>query len=208
MGVAYRRPLLATVLCIAVVHLVALFGQSDALASWTKPVPILLLAAYAWFSWAPRLLVAGLLFSAGGDIALESERFLLVGMALFAVAHVCYVTLFVRRRRRFRWPVLAGYLVGWLTLIGSLWPGLDDLRVPAALYSLLLTATAVTASGVGVRAGVGGALFWLSDALIAAGLAGWESLPYSQVWIMATYFAAQYLFATTGFGSRPYRFRW
>lgn len=196
MSGTYRRLLLAGFYCLAAFHLFGLVGEYATLATWTKPVPILLLAAYAWSTGAPKLLVAGLLFSAGGDVALESERFLLVGMALFAVAHVCYVTLFVRHRRRFRWLVLGAYLVAWVALIGLLWPGLGELRVPAALYSLLLTATAVSAAGVGVRTAVGGALFWCSDALIAAGLAGKEWLPAPQLWVMVTYFAAQLLFAT------------
>lgn len=196
-----RRLVLGGSLCLAVVHLVALAAQQETLAGWTKPLPILLLAAYAIGSGAPRLLTIGLLFSAAGDVALDTERFFLLGMGLFGVAHVAYVTLFVRHRRTFRWTVLAGFLTAWCVLVVSLWPGLGELRIPAVGYSLLLTASAVTAAAVGVRVGVGGALFWISDALIATGLAGWHWLPAPDLWVMTTYYAAQFLIGSSTYGT-------
>jgi uncharacterized membrane protein YhhN len=78
-------------------------------------------------------------------------------------------------------------------LIGRLWPGLGDLRIPVAVYSLLLTSTAVTSARLGWRTGLGGALFLLSDTLIATQLADWRELPGHEFWIMATYVVAQYL---------------
>lgn len=71
-----------------------------------------------------------------------------------------------------------------------------DLRIPVAGYSLLLTAMAFRSSALGLRAGIGGALFLLSDTLIATGVAEWPQLPRPDFWIMATYLAAQYLLAT------------
>ena len=201
-GQRYRRALLGCFGALAVVHLAALILGQEALASWTKPLPILLLAAYAAASHAPRSLLVGLLFSAGGDVALDSEGFFLIGMGLFGAAQVCYLLLFVRHRRGFRWAVLAGYLVVWCVLIALLWPGLGELQVPAAGYSLLLTASAVTAAGVGPWVGLGGMSFWISDALIATGLAGWHWLPAPDVWVMTTYFVAQFLI-----GSATYRRR-
>lgn len=55
---------------------------------------------------------------------------------------------------------------------------------------------AYRSSAFGLRAGVGGALFLLSDTLIATGVADWPQLPRPDFWIMATYAAAQYLLAT------------
>lgn len=55
---------------------------------------------------------------------------------------------------------------------------------------------ALRSSALGLRAGAGGALFLLSDTLIATGVAEWPQLPRPDFWIMATYLAAQYLLAT------------
>jgi uncharacterized membrane protein YhhN len=82
-------------------------------------------------------------------------------------------------------------------LVVLLWPGLDaGMRVPVALYSLLLTAMAAGAYGLGAVARIGGALFLLSDSLIATDLADWPQLPGHDAWVMATYLAGQALLAS------------
>ena len=91
---------------------------------------------------------------------------------------------------------VAAYATAWAGLVGQLWPDLGELKVPVAGYSLLLTSTAVTSAGLGWRTGLGGALFLLSDTLIATQLAKWRELPGHQFWIMATYVLAQYLLAS------------
>lgn len=45
----------------------------------------------------------------------------------------------------------------------------------------------------GLVAGLGGALFVVSDMLIATGVAEWPQPPRPDLWIMLTYLAAQYL---------------
>lgn len=172
------------------------------LADWhlghvlAKPLLMPLLVAYVITRGAPRLLVAALLFGWGGDIALlfDAEPAFLIGMGSFAAGHVCYLVLFGRRTAN---PLLGGgYALALLGTIGLMWTDLPaDLRVPVAGYSLLLTAMAFRSSALGLRAGTGGALFLLSDTLIATGVAQWPQLPRPDLWIMATYLAAQYLLA-------------
>ncbi|MCX4745258.1 lysoplasmalogenase [Kitasatospora sp. NBC_01287] len=151
---------------------------------------------------APRLLTPALLASAAGDalLQLDDERAFLAGMGSFAAAHICYVTMFAKQGaltdRRRTALVAAGYALAWAVMIHQLWPGLGELKVPVAGYSLLLAATAVTSAGLGRRGGLGGALFLLSDTLIATRLAGWKQLPGHEFWIMSTYLLAQYLLAT------------
>ncbi|MEU0480547.1 lysoplasmalogenase [Streptosporangium sp. NPDC006013] len=198
-GVVPRALLAAFWLCSAV-HLVLVAAGEGPMNSVTKALLMPLLAAWVLARRGPRLLVAALLLSWGGDVALEIDGLFLAGMALFAGAHVCYVTWLVREgalqvlRRRPAIPVVYGVL--WAGMIFVLWPGLGDLRLPVAVYSLLLTATAVTAAGLGPRIGAGGALFLLSDALIAFGLADLPRPPMTGLVIMATYVAAQYLLAS------------
>jgi uncharacterized membrane protein YhhN len=69
------------------------------------------------------------------------------------------------------------------------------LRFPVAVYSLLLVTMAVLASGRNRAAAAGGALFVVSDALIACSLAGLSAHPRQESAVMPTYVAAQFLLA-------------
>ncbi|MEU3404236.1 lysoplasmalogenase [Streptomyces sp. NPDC006670] len=172
------------------------------LAGWhpghlaAKPLLMPLLVGYVLTLHAPRLLVAALLFGWGGDLALlfDAEPAFLVGMGSFAAGHVCYLVLFGRGRTS---PALGGaYAVALVGTVALLWGDLPaGLRIPVAGYSLLLASMAYRSSALGRVAGVGGALFLLSDTLIATGVAEWPQLPRPDFWIMATYLAAQYLLA-------------
>ncbi|MFE9254417.1 lysoplasmalogenase [Streptomyces sp. NPDC006879] len=170
------------------------------LADWdpghllAKPLLMPLLAGYAATRRAPRLLVAALLFGWGGDVALlfDADPAFLVGMGSFALGHVCYLLLFGKTRGSAF--VAAGYLAACAVMVASLWPDLPaELRVPVAGYSLLLTAMALRSAALGLATGVGGALFLLSDTLIATGVAEWPQLPAPEFWIMFTYLGAQSL---------------
>ncbi|MEU0964152.1 lysoplasmalogenase [Streptomyces sp. NPDC005917] len=159
-----------------------------------------LLAACAARAGGPRLLVAALLCGWGGDVLLlsDAEPAFMAGMACFAVGHVCYLVLFRRHGpSHARARVLAAYAVALVTLVALLWPDLPAvLRAPVAGYSTLLAAMAYTAATrLGPVAGLGGALFMLSDTLIATRVADWPQLPRPDFWIMLTYAAAQFLLA-------------
>ncbi|MFH7597134.1 lysoplasmalogenase [Streptomyces racemochromogenes] len=172
------------------------------LAGWhpghliAKPLLMPLLVGYVLTLGAPRLLVAALLFGWGGDLALlfDAEPAFLVGMGSFAAGHICYLVLFGRGRTS---PALGGaYALALVGTVALLWGDLPaGLRIPVAGYSLLLASMAYRSSALGRVAGAGGALFLLSDSLIATGVAEWPQLPRPDFWIMATYLAAQYLLA-------------
>ncbi|MFI2433658.1 lysoplasmalogenase [Streptomyces sp. NPDC018693] len=175
-----------------------------------KPLLMPLLAAWAARQGAPRLLVAALLCGWGGDILLlfDAEPAFLAGMACFAAGHVCYLVLFTRGGGplRARAGVLLGCYAAALALtLAFLWPDLPaDLRIPVAGYSALLTAMAWTAAArLGLIAGAGGALFLLSDTLIATGVADWPQPPRPDFWIMLTYAAGQLLLARGALGQQP-----
>ncbi|MFC1411167.1 lysoplasmalogenase [Streptacidiphilus sp. N1-12] len=186
---------------LSVLHLVFLLTGLSLGADLTKPLLMLVLAASVGTA-APRLLLGALLASCAGDLFLIfGGSWFLVGMGGFAVAHACYVTRFVRtgalRNRARLLRTAAPYAVVWAVLITMLWPDLDaGLRIPLAVYSLLLTATAVSSACAGLRTGIGGGLFLLSDSLIASDLADWPQLPAAGFWVMASYLTAQYLLAT------------
>lgn len=147
---------------------------------------------------APPLLIGALIGGWIGDIFLLADGvWFLIGMAAFAGGHLCYITLFVSRGGRPKLAVIIGYAAIWAGLIMLLWPDLpSDLRIPVACYSLLLAGTAVTSTNAGLRAALGGALFLISDSMIAMGLAEWSRPPGVDFWIMLTYLLGQYLLAT------------
>ncbi|MET9435420.1 lysoplasmalogenase [Streptomyces sp. NPDC006551] len=191
---ALSRALLAVFLLAVAADLVSLLAGADLGHRIAKPLLMPLLAAYAVTRGAPKLLTAALLFGWGGDVflLLDADWAFLAGMGSFAAGHVCYLVLFGRRRTR---PLLGlGYAAALVGTVALLWPDLPaELRLPVAGYSLLLTAMAYRASSLGLAAGAGGALFLLSDTLIATGVADWPQLPAPDFWIMLTYLAAQYL---------------
>ncbi|MGW7333482.1 lysoplasmalogenase [Streptomyces sp. NPDC054840] len=196
------RPRLGRIALVAFA-LAAAVDLGSLLAGWhlghviAKPLLMPLLVTHMATRGAPRLLSAALLFGWGGDLALlfDADLAFLVGMGSFAVGHVCYLVLFGKRPAN---ALLAGaYALALLGTVALLWSDLPaDLRMPVAGYSLLLTAMAFRSGALGLRAGIGGALFLLSDTLIATGVAEWPQLPRPDFWIMATYLAAQYLLAT------------
>ncbi len=188
------RALLAAFGLAAAVDLVSLLAGAELGHQLAKPLLMPLLAAHAVTRGAPKLLVAALLFGWGGDVFLLSDAdwAFLVGMGSFAAGHVCYLVLFGRRRTSV--PLGIAYTAALVGTVALLWPDLPaDLRIPVAGYSLLLTAMAYRASSLGLLAGLGGALFLLSDTLIATGVAAWPQLPAPDFWVMLTYIAAQYL---------------
>ncbi|MFF4774775.1 lysoplasmalogenase [Microtetraspora fusca] len=221
-------PLLVLFWVCSVVHLVAGLAGLGLVDPVTKGLLMPLLALWVLARRGPGIIVAALLASTAGDIALEIDGMFVPGMGFFALAHICYITFFVRERPAFRasaasdsvgvtgtggdagstagdgrhgrrpvrwWMSVAAYAVVWVALVAFLWPGLGALQVPVAAYSLLLTATAITSSWYGLRAGVGGGLFFLSDTLIAFGIAD-LNFPYRGFAIMATYIVGQYLLAS------------
>jgi uncharacterized membrane protein YhhN len=188
----------------AVADLVSLacrYGMGHTLA---KPLLMPLLAAYVGRLSGPRLLIVALFLGWGGDVLLlfDAKPVFLAGMASFAAGHVCYLLLFKRYAEkaqneapRARAPWLVGcYGVALVTTVALLWPDLPpELRLPVAAYSVLLAAMAYRATRLGLTAAFGGALFMLSDTLIATGVAEWPQLPRLEFWITATYLAAQLL---------------
>ncbi|MFG2646131.1 lysoplasmalogenase [Streptomyces sp. NPDC048436] len=190
--------LLAAFGLVAVADLAALLAGSDAAHTVFKPLHMPLLAAYVLTVKGPRPLTAALLFGWGGDTLLlfDADPAFLAGMGSFAAGHVCYLALFKRHgtpRARGAWLV-AAYATALVVTVALLWPDLPvDMRGPVAGYSLLLTAMAFAATRLGLVAAAGGALFLLSDTLIATGVAEWPQAPRPDFWIMLTYIAAQFL---------------
>lgn len=183
-----------------VVQVAAVAYDVKVLKQASKVCLMPLLLSWARTTNASPLLQAALLASAAGDLLLETDL-QLAGMAAFAAAHACYLAEFLSKPEQRSWRVLVAYGVVWAALIAVLSPGLGGQRVPVAVYALLLTATAVVSRWHNARSGLGGALFLVSDALIAFRLAG-RDFPSRGALVMSTYATGQYLLVS-GAGRPP-----
>lgn len=205
-------------LVVTAVHLVAQLTGPEGLRVATQVVamPLLALALLA-STRAPRAhlvrwTAVGLGLSWLGDSApkVAGEHSFLVMVGFFLLAQVAYVVAFWPRRtaslahRGTRgWPFpLAAYLVVLGVFLAWCVPGAGALTVPVVLYGALLVAMAVLATGVHPLAALGGALFVLSDGLIALdAFTGWYELPWHGLAVMSTYLVAQGLLVAGALGA-------
>ncbi|HEV8314471.1 MAG TPA: lysoplasmalogenase [Burkholderiaceae bacterium] len=181
-----------------------------------KPLTTILILVYAWPRGAGeplvrRWLLAGLVLSLLGDVALLwPQQGFLPGLIAFLLAHLSYIVAFSRRARfAARWQPFALYAAVALAILSQLWSGLPAaLRGPVMAYVLCLAAMAAQAAvawwvargsehEVRLRsAAIGGALFVASDALLATDKF-LVPLPAPALWILATYWAAQWCIASS-----------
>jgi hypothetical protein len=148
----------------------------------SRAVLVLLLAALA-FSWLGD--GAGAFFPAAPELPLM--------LVFFGVAHLAYITLFLRvlARRRMPWWALV-YAAWWVAMIVVLGPHTGGLLIAVALYGLLLAGTAASAARCHPLIAVGGAFFLASDSILAFRLFLPEALPaWSNPAVMLTYTVGQ-----------------
>ncbi|MEN0129770.1 MAG: lysoplasmalogenase [Brevundimonas sp.] len=201
------RGWVAAFVLAALVHLGALLTGADTLADVSQAIlmPLLagvLLAATRWprghlVRWATVALGASWL----GDSVprlLDGDAAFLAMVGCFLVAQVAYVVAFapdVRRSVLHRRPaLLVPYAVVLVVLMAACLPHAGSLALPVAVYGGVLTAMAVLATGVGPLVAAGGAVFLVSDGLIALNqfVPGW-TLPGQDFWVMVTYLVGQSL---------------
>ena len=200
----------APYLAVAIVHLVTLVAGADDAARLSKLLlmPALALAAVVVLrplrGAAAWLLLAAIVLSWGGDasLTLEGEWWFIVGLGSFLLAHLAYIALFLRlaatatgRRRRFApWSLV--YALWYLAFLVLLAPHLGSLLLPVAVYGAVLGTMAALASARGPFIAAGGALFVVSDSVLALGrfLPGYEFAAHDLT-VMVSYLAAQGLIA-------------
>lgn len=197
----------------------AIVGASWALdIAWLhvvfKPLTTALIVARAWSRGSRRAqvrrwILCGLALSLIGDVALLwPQRGFLPGLIAFLLAHIAYIVAFTRDHRFLAQPAaLSAYALVAGVVLALLWPTIPDgLRIPVACYVLALTAMSAQTAVVGLASPgddrprgrllmVGGALFMASDALLATNKFA-LALPAANLWILASYWAAQWCIAS------------
>lgn len=197
---------------LTLVHLAAHLAGASTLADTSQWFLMPALAVCLWLASRPaddavrrrprlvRLTLVALAFSWLGDTApdlADGDAAFLVMVGFFLCAQVTYTLAFwpYRSGSVLRRPLaLAPYLVALVGLVVACTPGAGALLLPVVVYGLCLVAMAVTATGVDRLAAVGGAVFLVSDALIALdAFAPWYALPAHGFWVMLTYVGGQVL---------------
>lgn len=202
---------------IALVAAFAVFAGADWLAIWqgaerrrtlTKPLATVVLVVIAAVAGemagdARAALVVAAVLCLAGDVALlgDSDSRFLLGLSAFAAGHVAYVVTALLvgvswPRLAIAFPVLAvllGFQAGTRMLPGARRHGGPPMLVAVAVYSLIISAMVVTATGTPSWLAFAGATwFAVSDSMIAYNRFV-RPFPRADLPIMVTYHAGQLL---------------
>jgi len=222
-----NRVLAGVLAVTTVVHLGAHLASATRLAEVTQWFLMPLLAAWvATAVGAPRhrpdrlvrFTLAGLAASWLGDTAPDlapASSSFLVMVGFFLCAQICYIAAFWPSRARSvlgpRGTDASGsrrtgtvgtvgtvaYVVVLIGLVAACAPGAGSLLVPTVVYGVCLVSMAALATGVNGRVALGGAIFLVSDSLIALhAFTSWYAVPQHGFWVMLTYVAGQALIAS------------
>jgi len=150
------------------------------------------------------LILAGLGCSLAGDVFMMLRRKQFVeGLVCFLVAHLFYGAAFLTRfSGRLNFGLLLPFLIYLAFVLGVLWTRLGRMKAPVVFYMFVIMTMAVLTSqryyhlpeAGALYALLGSILFVVSDSLLAANRFVGE-FRYAQVFILGTYFAAQWLIA-------------
>ncbi|WP_134324257.1 lysoplasmalogenase [Cumulibacter soli] len=191
---------------LVVTHLIAQLADAADLAQVTQWVAMPLLVV-AFLAQRPpsgrrtRFVLVALFFSWLGDALPDfftGDPAFLVMVAAFLFAQIAYIASFLPHWRDsyLRSPWLLAYAAAIGVLVYFCAPHAGNLLVPVLIYGAALGTMAVLASGFNGMTTAGGALFLLSDGLIAVGAFATDiSLPMADFWIMLTYLVGQGLLA-------------
>ncbi|GAA1936609.1 lysoplasmalogenase [Nocardioides hwasunensis] len=196
----------AVLVVLGLVHLAAQLAAPDGtVASITQPLlmpalaTVLLTGTAAPRSLLVRWVLVALFFSWLGDTVprfVGGDGGFLALVGCFLIAQAAYVVGFwsLRDRSLLARPVLVWpYLVALVVLVLLCRRGAGGLLLPVVVYGVALAAMAILATGLGLLAGIGGAVFMLSDSLIALHAFAGVELPAQAFWVMLTYVVGQTL---------------
>lgn len=173
-----------------------------------KLIPMLLIILHAFRQLpakpvpAMRFIIIGLFFCMLGDASIAVS--FVAGLGAFLVGHVFYLTGFIKLSRMnitrlaALFPIaLYSFFIGRQLIAALQTEGNDGLVIPVIAYMLVISLMALTAIMTGnLWATAGSILFVISDSILSWNMFV-SAIPYSDVWIMTTYYSAQFLIATS-----------
>lgn len=195
-----------SVLIFAIVTIWGKLREKESLQFVFKPLTMLAIILLAFFnSSAPmtfyqKAVLVGLLFSTVGDVFLiKDKQFFVQGLVLFLLGHICFIAAFWTSPN---WLSLSFYLVYFAFFFWVLWSHLGSLKIPVVVYAVALTLMSWMALSRTIEnhnhhtfhAFLGSVVFIASDSLLAFNKFK-KSIPLAHLYILATYFVAQWLIA-------------
>ncbi|GAA4523831.1 hypothetical protein GCM10023160_14470 [Brachybacterium paraconglomeratum] len=199
------RAAMTVLVAVGLTHLAAQWFGIGPVAEVTQVLLMPLLALALWSGTsAPRVLlvrltVIALGFSWLGDTIprfVGGEPGFLGMLGSFLVAQLIYAVAIWpwRLESLLRRPQVASiYLLVALVIVMLSARGAGMLLPAVVVYAVAIFAMSLLASGLGRLGTIGGAVFVVSDSLIALDAFGVLTLPAHSVWVMATYLTAQVL---------------
>ncbi len=173
-----------------------------------KPLTTLLIIGIALLGVSDNplykaLIIAGLVFSLGGDVFLMlPAKYFIIGLVSFLIGHICYIAAFASD---------GGFQLSWwllpLAVYGAiiyriLYPHLDKMKGPVTVYLLViltmawqaLTRWSALQTTSAMLAAVGAVAFVVSDSALALDRFR-EKFRSARVLVLTTYWLAQWLIA-------------
>jgi len=151
-----------------------------------------------------KILLTGLLFSALGDMLLlgDDQRYFLMGLASFLLAHILYISAFFQRGINFQWATIAAVPVALFSFAASAWlsPFIDEsMLLPVRAYTAVISMMVLAAIGTRGKVNtllipIGASMFYLSDLSVAIGQFVPVDFPHF-VWGLPLYYGGQLLLA-------------
>ncbi|WP_226063333.1 lysoplasmalogenase [Kaistella polysaccharea] len=195
-----RSKILQIVLIIFfAIDLFLVFNNQTELRFFTKPIllPILILIYFSQVKsekiQLDKLFLAGLVLSFFGDLFLLFKWGFLPGLGSFLLAHVFYIISFRKKTQNSIWkfwPIILGLFA--TTLLVFLFPYLKEMKIPVAIYAVVISVMMYTALKTQNRNLIIGALlFLISDTLLSVYLF-LQPLIILNLLVMMTYLSAQW----------------
>lgn len=208
--------IILTILAIisASIHMWGEYQGPDILIYIFKPLTMVFIITIAVLAKEPPsrkykfAIVAGLLFSMLGDIFLMLPVDLFIaGLLSFLVAQLIYTYAFHSGRPwRFNLLAMLPFAVYGVIIFVILFPGLNGMAIPVAVYVLVILTMAWQAwdqwdelrARWALLAIIGAVLFVISDSVLALNKFG-EPFVAARALTLTTYFSAQWLIANSNY---------
>jgi uncharacterized membrane protein YhhN len=152
--------------------------------------------------------IAGLLFSLMGDIFLMLPMDLFIaGLLSFLIAQLIYTYAFGSGRRfQFNFIIMLPFLIYGVLIYVILFPGLNGMEIPVAVYIVVILTMALTAwnqwsqkrTRWALLALIGAVLFVISDSILAINRFG-EPFIAARALTLSTYYSAQWLISNSNY---------
>ncbi|WP_243299296.1 lysoplasmalogenase [Bacillus litorisediminis] len=193
---------------MAVLYIFIIPKEPLALAIVFKLIPMALIIVYAFRKLpanpvpALRLIIIGLFFCMLGDGFIAVS--FVAGLGAFLVGHLFYLTGFLKMslinkvRLAAILPIaLYSFFIGRQLIASLLTEGNEPLVIPVVAYILVISLMALSAILTGnIWATIGSILFVISDSILSWNMFV-SGIAYSDVFIMTTYYSAQFLIASS-----------